>query len=286
MSHPVIRRTESHFHGARGHSLLQRAWLPREPEQVLLLVHGYGEHSGRYEHVGAWLAARGCAVHAFDQQGHGRSSGRRCHVRRFGDFLDDLAIVQARAAAQHPGLPLFPVGHSMGGLIVASYARERSPDVAGVVLSGPALALGDDVPKGRLLAARLLRWLAPWLAVPAGLDAEGLSRDPAVVRAYIDDPLVYDRMTLSLAAELFAAIERTAGGAGDVGVPVLLLHGGADPLCPERGSRAFHAGLRPDGCDLRVYPELRHEIFNEPERESVFEDLLGWVRARAGAREA
>jgi alpha-beta hydrolase superfamily lysophospholipase len=252
----------------------------------VLVVHGYAEHSGRYEHVGAWFAARGCAVYAYDQQGHGRSSGTRCHVRRFGDFHDDLAIAQGRVAALHPGLPLFLVGHSMGGLIVASYARERRPDVAGVALSGPALALGEDLPRGRLLAARLLRWIAPRFAVPAGLDPEGLSRDPAVVRAYVEDPLVVDRMTLSLAAELFGAVARTAAGPGDVELPVLLLHGAADPLCSAEGSRAFHEGLRAEGSSLRIYPELRHEIFNEPERESVFEDLLGWLRERAAGEGA
>jgi alpha-beta hydrolase superfamily lysophospholipase len=252
----------------------------------LLLVHGYGEHSGRYEHVGAWFAARGCAVHAFDHQGHGRSTGARCHVRRFGDFPDDLGIVQTWVAAEHPGLPLFLVGHSMGGLIVAAHARERRPDVAGAVLSGPALALGEDLPRGRLLAARLLRRLAPRLSIPAGLDPDGLSRDPSVVRAYVEDPLVHDRMTLSLATELTAAVERTAAGARDVGIPMLLLHGAADPLCPAEASRAFHAALPPGDSALHIYPELRHEIFNEPERESIFEDLIGWLRARSGTEGA
>ncbi len=283
MSHPVIRRTESHLVGARGHSLLQRSWLPRDAQRVLLLVHGYGEHSGRYEHVGAWFAARGCAVRAYDHQGHGRSSGTRCHVRRFGDFLDDLEVVRARAGSEHPGLPLFLVGHSMGGLIVASYLGQRRPEAAGAVLSGPALQLGDDLSRGRLLAARILRRVAPRLSVPAGIDPEGLSRDATVVRAYVEDPLVYDRMTLSLAAELSRAIPRAIGAAADVRLPVLLQHGGADPICRVEGSRAFHAALRSEGSALRIYPELRHEIFNEPERESVFEDLLAWVRARGGA---
>ncbi len=282
MCQPAVRRTESHFRGARGHSLLRRAWLPGEPERILLVVHGYGEHSGRYEPLGTWFAERRCAVHAFDQQGHGRSEGPRCHVRRFGDFLDDVAVLQAQVSAEHPGTPLFLVGHSMGGLIVAACACERRPDVAGAVLSGPALALSRGVPRGRILAARLLRWIVPRLSVPAGIDPQGLSRDPEVVRAYVDDPLVHDRMTLSLAAELFAAVGRTAARAGDVRIPVLLLHGGADTLCDPDGSRAFRAGLASEGCELRVYPELRHEIFNEPEREAVFEDLLRWLRACGG----
>ena len=117
MSHADIRRTQSHVVGAGGHSLLRRAWLSPDPERVLLVVHGYGEHSGRYEHVGSWFAARGCAVHAYDQQGHGRSSGPRGHVRRFADFLDDLEVLRQATAAEHPELPLHLVGHSMGGLV-------------------------------------------------------------------------------------------------------------------------------------------------------------------------
>jgi alpha-beta hydrolase superfamily lysophospholipase len=144
------------------------------------------------------------------------------------------------------------------------------------------LALGER-PRGRILAARLLRWLAPRLSLPAGIDPEGLSRDPEVVRAYREDPLVYDRLTLSLAAELFAAVGRTAARAGDVRIPVLLLHGGADRLCDPAGSRVFHAALKSEGSALHIYPELRHEIFNEPEREAVFEDLLAWLRDREAA---
>jgi alpha-beta hydrolase superfamily lysophospholipase len=279
---PAVRRTESHFRGARGHSLLRRAWLAPKPERVLLVVHGYGEHSGRYEALGRWFAERGSAVHAFDQQGHGRSEGVRCHVRRFGDFLDDVAVLQEIVAKEHAGAPLFLVGHSMGGLIVAAYVCERRPDLAGAVLSGPALALGD-VSRARLLAVRVLSRVAPRLSMPAGLDPEGLSRDPEVVRAYREDPWVYDRLTLSLAAELFRAAERTAGRGGEVRIPMLLLHGGADPLCNPAGSRGFHAALRSEGSALQIYPELRHEIFNEPERETVFGDLLAWLRGREGA---
>ena len=117
---------ESHLTGATGHSLFRRAWLARTPERVVVLVHGYAEHSGRYEHVGAHLAERGAAVHAYDQQGHGKSGGTRCHVRRFGDLLDDLEGFVGVVRAEHSGLPVFVVGHSMGGLVVAAYAREHA----------------------------------------------------------------------------------------------------------------------------------------------------------------
>jgi len=289
VEHPVIRRTESHFTGARGHSLLRRTWAPPEPERVLVLVHGYAEHSGRYDHVGAWLAARGCAVSGYDHQGHGHSSGPRCHVRRFSDFVDDLEIAVRLAREENPGLPLFVVGHSMGGLMTASYLIERQPSLTGAVLSGPALALGADAPRLRLLAARLLSAVAPRLSVPSGLDPNGISRDPAVVRAYLADPLIGLTMTARLGAELIATLTRTAPQASRVGVPLLLLHGEDDPLCPAQGSRDFHAGLTTPGSAIEVFPKLRHEIFNEPEQETVFLRLLDWVQEigdRAPAAEA
>ncbi len=275
---PAIRRTESQVEGTLGHALFRRSWLHPEPRRALLLLHGYAEHSGRYEHVGAWFAARGCAVHAYDQQGHGRSGGPRGHVGRFDDFLDDVDRVLGIVGEEHPGLPRFVVGHSMGGLIAAAHARERHPDVAGVALSGPLLAVSESMPRWRIAVARALRRVRPRLSLASGLDANGLSRDPAVVEAYLADPLVFRTLTVSLAAEMMDAVTRTAAGAADVKVPMLLLHGEDDPLCNVEGSRAFYDALTVPK-ELRTYPGLRHEIFNEPEREQVFGDLWSWLES-------
>jgi alpha-beta hydrolase superfamily lysophospholipase len=277
----VIRRVESSLTTAGGRSLFRRSWLAARPEHLLLLIHGFAEHSGRYEHFGAWFAARGCAVHAYDHQGHGRSEGVRAHVRRFDDFLDDLDGMLAVVRAEHPGLRPQLVGHSMGGLILTAFLCERAPDVAAAVTSGAALAVSENLSRGRMLAARVLRRVAPRLGLGAGLDPEGLSRDPEVVRAYVEDPLVFRRMTTSLAAELLSAIERTSHGAGRVRVPLLMLHGEADPICPSSGTRRFFEGLAVEPRRLQIYPGLRHEIFNEPEHVRVFEDVLAWVRARS-----
>jgi alpha-beta hydrolase superfamily lysophospholipase len=276
----VIRRVESALTTSGGHTLFRRSWLPARPEHLLLLIHGFAEHSGRYEELGAWLAARGCAVHAYDHQGHGRSDGVRAHVRRFDDFLDDLGQMLAAVRAEHPGLRAQLVGHSMGGLILIAFLCERAPEVAGAVSSGAALALSENLSRGRMLAARVLRRLAPRLGLGSGLDPEGLSRDPEVVRAYVEDPLVFRHMTTSLAAELMSAVERTARSAGKVRVPLLMLHGEADPICPAAGTRRFFEGLSVEPRRLEIYPGLRHEIFNEPEHLRVFEDVLAWVRAR------
>jgi alpha-beta hydrolase superfamily lysophospholipase len=278
-----IRRVESHLRGAAGRSgaplLFRRAWLPAEPWAALLLVHGYAEHSGRYEDLGTWFAARGVAVHGYDHRGHGRSEGPRCHVDRFDDFLDDGDLVLERVREEHLDLAIVLLGHSMGGLVVAAFLADRRPTVAAAVTSGAALALGPGVSKARMGAARLLRRLAPRLALGSGLDPAGLSRDPEVVRRYLEDPLVYRTMTSSLAVELLTSIPRVASRAVEVQVPVLMLHGSDDPLCPIEGSRAFYGGLRVPGSAFRAYPGLRHEIFNEPERERVYEDVLEWLRA-------
>lgn len=284
MDSASIRRTESHLVVPGGRSLFCRSWLPPQPERLLLLVHGYAEHSGRYEHVGAWLAARGCAVHAYDQQGHGRSDGPRGHVRRFADFLDDLDAVLAAARREPPGLPAFVVGHSMGGLVASAWALERASDVLGVVTSGAALSVTGVPSRPRLLLLRALRRVMPHFSIEQPISQAALSRDPEVGRAYAADPLVFQRMTVSLAAELFAAGGRTLAGAGQVRVPMLLLHGGDDRLCPAYASRTFFEQLRTRGSDLRIYPGLRHEIFNEPEQEQVFADLIDWVRKQEAAR--
>jgi alpha-beta hydrolase superfamily lysophospholipase len=273
-----VRRIEGRT-GAGDADLFVRAWLPEAPRRALLVVHGLAEHSGRYEAFGAWFAARGNAVHAYDQRGHGRSPGVRGHIDRFDDYLDDLGRVTEHVRRAHPDLPLILVGHSMGGLILAAFLRERKPDAVAAVSSGAALAVAERMPRGRMLIARVLRYLAPRLSFDAGLDPSALSRDPEVGRRYVADPLVFRRISVSLAVALQDAARRTAPGGADVALPMLVLHGEQDALCPVEGSRRFHADLRVHGSALRCYPELRHEIFNEPEAEQVFEDLLRWLES-------
>jgi len=269
---PAIRRYELPSRGASGELLFRRGWIPEQVRATVLVVHGYAEHSGRYEHVGQWLAARGLATHAYDHRGHGRSAGRRCHVERFDEYLDDLALVLEQVRADRPGDPVFLIGHSMGGLVVATFTRERKPDVSGVVLSGAALALPEG--NSRIRIARLMRAILPRMRLDAGLDLQGLSTDPRVIEAYLADPLVERKMTASLAAELLGAVERTGPNGSDVTVPLLVLHGGNDPICPPDGSERFAAAAR-TGRFVR-YPGLRHEIFNEPSHREVLDDVVAF----------
>jgi acylglycerol lipase len=283
MQRPTIRRTETSIAGARGDDLFRREWLPSEPpERVVVLVHGFAEHSGRYEAMAAWLAERGCAVHAYDHVGHGRSAGVRGHLRRFSDYLDDLDAVLRFVAERHPDVARFLVGHSMGGLIVSSLASQRDPDVAGIVTSGAALQIGSGISRSSMLAVRLLSRPLPRLRFSAGIDPKGLSADPDVVRRYVEDPLVFGKITLSMARELFTAMDGIIEGARLIDRPVLMLHGEADPICAVDGSREFFDQLESPDRELKTYPGLLHEIFNEPTRERVYDDVLAWLRQREG----
>ncbi len=222
-------------------------------------------------------------MHAYDQAGHGRTPGPRGHVDRFERLLDELARFVVQVGSEHPGLPIVLVGHSMGGLVVAATAAFRRPPVARIVLSGALLELpskGSLDRSLRIAVARLLSRLAPRLGLAAGLDVEGLSRDPEVVRRYLEDPYVKDRMSARFAAGLFSMVSRVRDAAGQIERPILVLHGEADPICSAEGSRRFHAGLDREiakQSGLSVYPGLRHEIFNEPEREQVWQDMLAWL---------
>jgi acylglycerol lipase len=280
MERSVVRRTESRFEGARGQSLFRRSWLPPQPERVLVVAHGFAEHSGRYDGLGAWFAARGVAVHALDHQGHGRSVGPRGHIARFDHLLDDLEVFLRLVQREHPDDSLTLLGHSMGGLLVAALLCERRPAVSSAVTSSAALALSAGVSRVRIAGARLLRRVMPRVSLASGLDPNGLSRDPEVVRRYVEDPLVFRRMTASFAAELLGAVERIAQTTQEVALPMLVMHGGEDPICSPEGSRAFFQRVRGKGSALRIYPKLRHEIFNEPEQEDVFQETLEWLRAR------
>ena len=275
-----IRRYELSVRGISARSLFRRGWLPRSPRAAVVLAHGFAEHSGRYEHVGAWLAERGVAVHAMDHVGHGKSSGDRCHLNHFDEYLDDYGFVLDGLRKESPELPFFLLGHSMGGLLVAAFVCERGPEVSGVALSGPALAVAEGAVRRRMQVARALRFLFPKLRIASGLPLEGLSTDPKVAEAYENDPLVERKLTVSLACELGARVERTHDRGAEVSAPLLVMHGGDDPICDIAGGEAF-AKAAPRG-EHRRYPGLRHEIFNEPSYADVLNDLLGWIEARLG----
>ncbi len=241
-----------------------------------VVVHGLGEHAARQRNVAGFLAQCGFDVVAFDHRGHGRSDGARGALRARDDLVDDLAaIVDSTSSA-----PILLVGHSMGALVALRHALARPETVASLVLSSPALDANLGVGQKLLLAA--MSRLAPDVALGNGLDASKISHDPAVVRAYREDPLVHDRITARLARFIVAGARDALERAGTLAVPTLLLVAGDDRLVPAAASRRF-AQRAPRGRIVEhVYEGLWHELFNEsePARSRVFADLGAWLDAQ------
>lgn len=254
-----------------------------EPWAHLLLVHGLGEHAGRYRHVGERLSAAGIDTHAFDLRGFGGSAGRRAFVERWSQLHDDVEDRLADVRALAEGMPVVLYGHSMGGILALGHVLERvgrrHPDA--LVLSAPQLA--DTAPAWQHALAPFLGAATPRLRFANGIPPEALARDAVVGDAYRSDPLNVHRTTSRFGAELFAAQERTRDAlvaGADVPVPTYVVHGGDDPLVPASSTAVLEG--RPN-VTRRVYPGLRHETHNEPEWPSVVDDTIAWLRSALGA---
>ena len=264
---------------------------PGTAHGTVLIVHGLGEHIGRYAHVAARLNAAGWHVAGHDQRGHGASEGGRGVLAQADSLLRDLALVIDVVGAAHPG-PLVLLGHSLGGLVAARFVvggvtpspaeRDWHRAVDALVLSSPALNAGMSSVQRLLLAATAP--LTPNLAVGYGLEAEWLSHDPAVVQAYRDDPRVHDRITPRLAQFIVDAGSVVQRRAAQWSVPTLLLYAGADRCVAPAGSRTFAAAVPAGLMTAREWPALFHEIFNEPERDEVLSVMVDWLRAFKTAR--
>lgn len=273
-----MRHTEGTFTASDGLTIFHQAWLPDgEPKAVVLLLHGLGEHSGRYTHVATALVEHGYAVCALDHRGHGRSQGKRVFVKEYAEFQRDLLQFRRLVEQQHPGLPLFVFGHSMGGNLALGHVLDHQDGVRGLALSGAALAVTDDVSPALKKIAGVLAKVAPGVR-PQGLDASAVSRDPAVVAAYLADPLVYSgKVSAGLAGALFGAIDRFPARFAELRLPLLVMHGTADRLVPVAGSRALEAGAVNADVTSHYYDGLYHEILNEPEQQQVIADLRVWL---------
>ena len=278
-----MNRTEGTFETADGLALFERSWLPEgEPKATVVIVHGFAEHSGRYDHIAGRLAGAGYAVYAYDLRGHGRSPGRRSYVRSLDEHVDDLRTFLARVRERQPGGRRFLLGHSMGGTIVARYLTSDGRDADAVVLSAPVLKL-------KLGPLGILRWIALALGrlfprLPLGkLNSADISRDPAVAAAYDSDPLVYrGRIRAGMAAAMVKAVRAIEERMDAIDLPLLLLHGSADALAEPDGSKALYARARATDKTLKLYDGLYHEIMNEPEKEQVIADIISWLDAHAG----
>ena len=268
--------------GAGGVRLRGPATLPAgAPRAVVALAHGKDEHVGRYRHVVAALVENGYAVYGIDHRGHGQSDGERGLIARFDDFVDDFDLLVEEAHGRHPAVPLYVLGHSMGGLIATRYALRYQAKLAGLILSGPALLVGEHEPAWRKRLLLLLGRFFPNLTLPAG-EPGLLSRNPEIEQLFAQDPLCNNEKTkLGYVRPLFLAAEETLPRGPELTIPLLVMHGEADNLTSPRGSERFVRDAASADKTLKLWPDDRHEIFNELDGDQVIAFMVDWLNARS-----
>jgi len=278
-----MKKDQGFVRALDGHRIFWTSWGMSEvaPEApVVVLVHGYGEHIGRYDHVAAFLNEGGLGVLGIDVRGHGQSEGARGHVVRFDEYLVDVAAAFDEAHRQHPGGQRILLGHSNGGLIATRYAlceSGRRPDV--LIVSGPLLGLSMEVPAWKATLGRGLSRLRPETALPSEIDSKLLSHDADIVARYAVDPLVHHVATARYFTEMQAAIEDVFQRAHNLMMPLLILAGGADQVVDPGGARRLLHAVGTDDRKHIEYEGLYHEIFNELERARVLGDVRAWLEA-------
>lgn len=264
--------------------LFAQVWQPdTKPRAVVCLVHGLGEHSGRYPHLAAALTRAGYALQAFDLRGHGNSQGRRGHAPSWEALLDDISLSLAQAAARFPDAPLFLYGHSLGATLALTYCMSRQSQLAGMIATAPLLRPAIQPPAWKIALGRLMYSLWPTFSLNNELDPNGISRDRAVVQAYVDDPQVHDRISARLGLDMLQAGEWASQHGADLTQPLLLMCGSADRLCSPEAVQQFGERVNHD-CTCKSWNGLYHEIHNEPEQHEVFRTVIEWLEAHTAVR--
>ena len=252
-------------------------WIPEgEMRGAICLFHGLGEHSGRYEHVAEFMNRNGYGVLAIDLRGHGNSEGQRGHSPGIEGMLNDLDLLINYATEKYSDQPLFLYGHSLGGNLVLHYGLKRSPLVNGIVITSPFLRAAFEPAAWKITLGKVMYTLWPSLSLGNELDPSALSKDQAVVDAYVQDPLVHDRVTSRMGIDMLNTGEWALENAASFPLPLLLMHGGGDRVCSPEASREFalKAGKI---CTLKMWDGLAHELHNEPEKEKVLSYMLQWI---------
>ncbi len=272
-----MKSFESSWENKDGTKFYIQGWEPdAKPKAVVCLVHGHGEHVGRYAHVGETFSQAGYVLVGFDERGHGKTTGARGHVPSYDAMMNDVADFLALMQKRYPGLPCFLYGHSMGGNQVINFALRRKPVLAGVIATGPWLKLAFDPPAIQVFLGRTMNNIAPGFIQKSGLETAALSRDPQIVEAYEKDPLVHDKISARLFVGMYESGLWALDHAAEFSLPLLLMHGTADRLTSWQASREFatHAGKN---VTFRAWDGFYHEIHNEPEKAEVLKTMLSWL---------
>ena len=268
-----------HWKNAEGLTLFAANWRVENPKAVIALVHGQGEHIGRFNHVAEWYNRHQIAVLGFDQQGYGKSEGKRGHAKNLDVLLNDIGLLLEKTQELYPSTPLFLYGHSMGGGLALNFVTRRTPKLAGLIVTGPWIRLAFEAPAFKVVAGKILRRFMPTLTLPTGLASQFISHDPEVVKAYNEDPLVHGKLSAAAGIALLEAAKWLDNWSGTFDIPVLLQHGGADKITSASATQRFSERVKGD-VTHREWPGLYHEIHNEKEQDEVFEYTLKWLESK------
>lgn len=270
-----MKYTEFEFNSNDGSVLYAREWQPgSELRGVICLVHGLGEHSGRYANLALFLTQKGYILLTYDQRGHGKSLGQRGHTPSYETLLDDINCFSRESLQRFPNLPVFLYGHSLGGNLVLNYVLRRQPKFAGVIVTSPWLRLAVEPSMLLRQLASFLNKLWPTFSMSSGL--ESLSRDLIVVDTYKADPLVHDRISVRLFIAVDHAGQWAIDNAAQFNLPLLLMHGEGDRITSAEATKLFASHVQKD-CTLKIYPGLYHELHHEPEKDEIVAELINWL---------
>lgn len=266
-----------------GQEIFYWGYSPKNSKGTVVLVHGLGEHSGRYQHFAKYLVNHGWAIHLYDQRGHGKTPGIRSYVESFQDLISDLSMVLSRVE-EDTGKKPFLMGHSFGGQVAINFLAKHSKMVAGAILSSPNIQLAMKVFWLKRVLGKYLSIVLPSLSVPNDIDPKLISHDPLVIENYKKDPLVQSRITLRLGDQLLENLDNVPALAKKIKCPVLIFHGSDDGVTCVKGSQEFYKNLKVKDKTLKIYPEFFHETLNEIGREEVYQDVLTWLDQHHGRK--
>lgn len=267
---------------ADGLKLLGREWKPNKNiRAAIILIHGLGEHCGRYQHVAEFFTRFGFVISSFDLRGHGVSEGIRGHAPSYDTLSDDIQHCLERVSKDYQGIPCFLYGHSLGGSLVLYFVLTRQPCINGVIVTSPGLVPGKKVSSIKLMLAKIINLFSPSIGMDNGLDINGLSRNPTIVEEYKNDPLVHRKISARLGMELINKGAWILTQADNWQFPMVLIQGSADRLINCEATKQFIDKVKGD-VTLKIYEGLFHELHNEPEKEEVFNFILDWLNRHIG----
>ncbi len=273
-----MQQRDERIRSSDGLQLYTQAWLPENPKAVVILSHGYAEHSGRYQPFATHLVENGFAVYALDHRGHGRSEGERANIKVFDEYVSDLSRFVNTVREKHPILKRFLLGHSMGGTIAAQLAIKQPEQIEGLLLSSPYLINAVSVPAPLMAVSGLVSRVLPGLPT-IKLNSKDISRDPATVKSYDTDPLNYRGGTKArFGTELLGAGNYVFSRAGTIKLPILIMVGTGDRIAASEGGKKLFEGASSSDKTLKLYDGYYHEILNEIGKEQVYQDILDWLQ--------